>query len=73
MGCRVIVGKEESGNGPGCAVLYCSVSGTAFGPLLDNEFEAAGFIGWLKEDPRWYTDGDLVDKLAEFRKREAVQ
>jgi hypothetical protein len=54
MGCRIIVGREDSGNGRECAVLYCSTTGQAFGPVLDSLEEAEEFMEWLESDnSRW--------------------
>jgi hypothetical protein len=64
MGCRIIVGREQ-GSDREVAVLFCSTTGIAFGPVFaedslncnDPENEAERFIKWLEghpmKTPRW--------------------
>lgn len=53
MGLRIIVGHEDGGAGPECAVLYCSTMGIAFGPVIsdpdgiDAHSYASAFLAWL--------------------------
>jgi hypothetical protein len=58
MGLRIIVGNEQ-----GChrehAVLFCSTSQWAFGPVFDSEEDADEFIKWLPRDAREYTADEL--------------
>ena len=68
MSVRVIVSREEDK-----AVLYDSVTDTAFGPIIkpaDNlhcEDVAYAFLEWLPVDARKLNDDELEDKLVEFR------
>lgn len=86
MGCRVIEGWKVNECGRRCAVLYCSVSGVAFGPVMESGEEAEDFMKYLERfpktnekrgydsDPRVYTDKELGDHFAAFRKeRSAVE
>ncbi len=67
MGVRILVGREQ-----GCeneqAVLFCSTTGWAFGPLFESETEAEEFLEWYRDDPRMLTDEELADRVCEFRK-----
>lgn len=66
MGCRIIVGHQESRDGVEAAVLYCSTTGVCFGPVMESEEDAQAFIEYLPEDPRSYSQGDLMAKYSEF-------
>ena len=67
MGVRIIQG-DGTGDGD-YAVLYCSTSGTAFGPLFRDHDEAQAFLDWMGEsdDPRRYSSSELHEKFSEFR------
>lgn len=53
MGVRIIDGDDG-------AVLYCSVTMWAFGPVFSGSIEAQEFLDWLgREDPRVFTDTEL--------------
>ena len=71
MGCRIIEGKEAGTDVP-CAVLFCSTSGIAFGPLFDDHDEAQDFLEWLAKqtnvDARNLTDKRLHAYIFRFRK-----
>jgi len=64
MGVRIIEDRHS-----GAAVLYCSSSMWAFGPVFENEDEALRFLRWLLVDPRGpeFTDSVLERKVTEFR------
>jgi hypothetical protein len=64
MGVRIIESNSDSDD---YAVLYCSTTMTAFGPVFDNAGEAEEFLEWLPGDARSYSDAELRDKIAEFR------
>lgn len=61
MGCRILAGKLDGGNGREAAVFYCSTTGIAFGPvfeglndpgeLSDPHDEAEAFAKWLESHP----------------------
>lgn len=58
MGCRIL--NAEGGK----AVLYCSTTDWAFGPLFDSEDHAMDFLEWLEKtcgdgDARKLTDKQL--------------
>ena len=61
------------------AVMYCSTSDWAFGPVFysndehDAEERVESFIRWLKHDPREYDDHNLERKYAEWRTQEDAQ
>ena len=64
MGVRII---ESNSPTDSYAVIYCSVSMTAFGPVFSDAFEAEEFLEWLPEDARRYSSNELDCKYAEFR------
>jgi hypothetical protein len=75
MGIRTIQGFKDGNDDDRCAVLYCSTSGIAFGPLFKHASEADDFLQWCDNkrggDVRDYI-GDLPELLVEFRnEREA--
>jgi len=45
MGCRILKGEE------GRAVLYCSTTDWAFGPVFWSYEQAERFLAWLRETP----------------------
>ena len=65
MGVRILVGSETGGDKE-VAVLFCSTSEVAFGPLMDGDsfgdpyFEAEWFLKYLAHDAREYDDADLI-------------
>ena len=67
MGCRILEDKENG------AVFYCSTTGWAFGPVMDDEEEAEEFMNWLHGDPRSYTEKDLLNAYAKFRTEQEAQ
>lgn len=76
MGCRILVERRD-----GRAVLYCSTTQWAFGPLFRNEEQAERFLVWLrdtpnqfqtllglpKSDPRSYPESVLETLYSKFR------
>lgn len=52
MGCRIIYGNQESPDGLECAVLFCSTTMTAFGPVMGSDEEAQAFLRFVPGDPR---------------------
>jgi hypothetical protein len=72
MGCRILVGQEQ-GTDTESAVMFDSVSGFAFGPLMDSEDEAELFIQHCREDhgkdPRSFSDAELSEIWANFAKQ----
>ena len=65
MGVRILQGNGEGDSDH--AVLYCSVTDWAFGPLFADYDEAQAFLDWLIVDPRTLSDDDLGAKLSAFR------
>lgn len=62
MGCRILEDRE-SGN----AVFYCSTTGWAFGPLMEDGEQAERFLKYLDPiDPRSLADKDLETRYSEF-------
>lgn len=59
----------------GKVALYDSVTGLAFGPVLDDDDEASAFIDHLEligeRDPRVIPAGELAELLDEWRKEQA--
>ena len=66
MGCRIIIGKQQSWDGEEAAVLFCSTTGTAFGPVMGSEEEAQAFIEFCPGDPRNYPVTELMNMYADF-------
>lgn len=66
MGVRIIVGENLQ-----CAVLYCSVTDWAFGPLFADYEEAESFLKWLSDtdgrDARRLTDKEMENAVYVFR------
>lgn len=60
MGCRIIDGGDDG------AVLYCSTSMIAFGPVFESADHAEDFLKWLGSDPRHLTDIQLGTKYGEW-------
>lgn len=66
MGCRIIEGNGTGDSGR-YAVLYCSVSMTAFGPVFSDYDEAEAFLAWHKDDPRRLSGEGIRDAYVAFR------
>ena len=70
MGVRIIEGLYD-GTISG-AVLLCSTTEWAFGPLFDNTQEASLFLDWcaenFNESVREMPDNLLKDRFGQFRK-----
>ena len=69
MGCRILIGHEQ-GDDHDKAVLFCSTSMWAFGPVFESEEQAERFLKFCPVDPRKYTNGELVMMWSEFLKEE---
>lgn len=54
------------------AVLYCNTTMQAFGPVMDNEMEAADFLEWLGQDARTLSDKELIQKYDEYSTLDTV-
>ena len=83
MGCRILEGKMVNECGRQAACFYDSVSGAAFGPLMEDAEEAEAFLHYLQDhptmydgkkvsDPRVYSGHDLATCYADFLKRKEV-
>jgi|GEM_PF-3145185 len=66
MGVRILTEHDDDG---GCsrAVLYCSTTDWAFGPVCESYEEAQKFLKWLPEDARSYGDVLLGDLYHSYR------
>lgn len=53
MGCRILESREDG------AVLYCSTTMWAFGPIFESGEAAEAFLKWLGFDPRSLSNKDL--------------
>ncbi len=83
MGVRVLQAVDKYNGMSSNAVLYCSTSDWAFGPVFYDEenhdaYERAeAFLEWLDEstrqDARTLTDSELEHKYSEWLKQEAEQ
>ena len=71
MGCRIIVGKDDEGQGVECACFYDSVTDTVFGTKLNDLEEAEAFQEYVKKDHkkdlRQLSHVDFVKFLNLFR------
>lgn len=73
MGLHVISGEY---NGRPCAIMFCSTSMWAFGPLFEDEEEVDAFCVWLRNhpqgafDPRTLSDEALADAFARWKATE---
>lgn len=64
MSIRII---ESNSDTDSYAVLYCSTSMWAFGPVFEDAEQAEEFLKWLIVDPRGLEDRELERKYWEFR------
>lgn len=73
MGVRIVEGMADGTKQ--VAVLYDSVTGTAFGPLFEDADEAQAFLESLathrKSDARMYSSAELAQILFEWRTLDA--
>ena len=60
MGVRILESTE------GEAVLYCSTSDWAFGPVFPDAEQAEAFLEFIDKDPRSMTDKELSFFAGEF-------
>lgn len=67
MGCKIIVGKDDDGNGVECACFYDSVSDSVFGTKLNDLEEAESFQKYCKVDLRRLTHKEFIELLTKFR------
>lgn len=76
MGVRILHDTDQR-----MAVLYCSTTDTAFGPVFarsdDHDHEAderaEAFLRWLPSDARRFTDDELSRAYATWRAQESAQ
>jgi hypothetical protein len=65
MGVRVIDGTRGECNK--YAVIFCSTSMTAFGPVMYDADEAYAFLKWLRKDPRLMSEDELAGQHLKFK------
>jgi hypothetical protein len=69
MGCR-IMRCSPLGGSLDAAVMYCSTTMWAFGPLFRSIKHAEEFIKFVDPiDPRKFSDNELEAKVVEFNKQ----
>lgn len=70
MGVRIMTGDQPYDG----AILYCSTSMWAFGPVFEDVETAQDFVLWLAPvDPRALSDSDLEKRYGDFmRQRQSV-
>ncbi len=80
MGCKIIVGRNDSGQGTECACFYDSVTDTVFGVMLEDLEEAESFQTWNlqewdSEDLRTLSHEEFIERLDKFReeRRESLK
>ena len=66
MGCRILEG--DSG-----AVLYCSTTNWAFGPIFEDYEKADAFIEHCDKDPRKYSKEELKECHQQWIEEEASE
>ena len=66
MGCQIIHGNQGEPDGMPCAVLFCSTTMTAFGPVMGSDEEAQAFIRFVPGDPRNHPSAYLNDLYSAF-------
>lgn len=63
MGVRILQGDGTYDG----AVLYCSTTMWAFGPVFEDREQAQAFLDWLDPtDPRRLSDAELEAKYGDF-------
>lgn len=63
MGVRIMEGREYTDG----AILYCSVTMWAFGPVFEDAYDAQQFLDWLgPDDPRMFSDPELRSKYEDW-------
>jgi hypothetical protein len=76
MGVRIITDRQSDHPQ---AVLYCSTSDWAFGPVFsgngkhDADERAEAFLRWLPQDARWFTDLELQEAYSKWLAQEDTQ
>lgn len=60
MGVRILESDKDG------AVLYCSVSMWAFGPVFEDGDKAQAFLDWLETDARRLSDSELASRHSEW-------
>ena len=60
MGVRILESPDDG------ACFYCSTTGVAFGPVFGSLAEAERFLQVVPEDPRHFSDKELMDRYADF-------
>jgi hypothetical protein len=79
MGVRIL--HDDAGE---MSALYCSTTGVAFGPVIEESQDEAGdhhdsveraeaFLRWLPADARTYTDAQLMARYSDWRAQESAQ
>jgi len=69
MGCNIIVGRDDSGNGVEVACFYDSVTETVFGEKMSDLEEAEAFQEWAGEDLRRLSSVEFSYRLNKFREK----
>lgn len=69
MGVRIIEGFKDGTRHDTCAVIYCSTTNWAFGPVFEDSDEAQAFLDSLEQDARKYSDSELEKLYGDFRRR----
>lgn len=72
MGVRILQADHQYPSSHSYAVMYCSTTMVAFGPVFDDndghdaEERIELFLGWLPLDARKYSSAELQTKYSEF-------
>lgn len=67
MSVMILEGKRINEDDSEGAILYCSSSGRAFGPVFVDAEEAQEFIEWLPVDARMLGYEELAEHVSDFR------
>ena len=68
MGVRILEDRES-----GEAVIYCSTTEWAFGPVFPSGGHAQAFLDWCPVDTRQFTSARLEEEYSTFRQERTCQ
>lgn len=50
-------------------VLICNTTMVAFGDVFYKDEDVEGFLDWLPQDARLYSQNELSEKISEWRRK----
>ncbi len=73
MGIHLLVGRKVNDSDEPGAVMFCSTSGLAFGPVFESEDEADRFVEWANRqvmpDIRTQSQDECAETVHRWRNR----